>query len=134
MRNRSRRTLSIVTAMTALASIAVGCGGPGGDPGDAVVASPADVETARAVYDNESCGMCHGPAGEGTDLAPALEDLAGYWDEDRLVRYLEDPVAFQDADPSFGARRDIVYDMEMPSYGHVPEPDRRSLARWLLTR
>ena len=42
--------------------------------------------------------------------------------------------AFRDGDPTFDARRDTVYEMDMPSYGHVPEPDRRSLARWLLTR
>ena len=131
---RRSPTVLRVAMVAALVTTAVACGASGDLPGDAAVASPADVETARSVFESESCGMCHGLAGEGTDLAPALADLAGYWDEDRLVRYLENPEAFRDADPSFEARRDEVYDMEMPSYDHVPDADRRSLARWLLSR
>jgi mono/diheme cytochrome c family protein len=131
---RSRDRLSVDTPIAGLLMLAtLACGGGSDDP-DARTLTDPDVEAARATYEEESCAMCHGPDAEGTDLAPALQDLAGYWDEDRIVRYLENPAAFRDSNPSFDARRDEEYEMEMPAYDHVPESDRRVLARWLLSR
>ena len=134
MRNQGSFRSVAVVVVVSLVAITAGCGGRGDQVDDVVTATPAEIETARGVFENETCGMCHGPEGEGTDLAPALENLGGYWDEQRLVRYLENPAAFRVADPSFDARRAEVYEMDMPSYDHVPESERRSVARWLLTR
>lgn len=132
----TRRLAAIPTVLVLVLACIVGCAGGGGDAAvpEAAAPTPSEIETARAVYENESCGMCHGPGGDGSDLAPALVDLDGFWDEDRLVRYLENPAAFIEANPAFDDRRDTVFEMEMPAYDHVTEDDRRALARWLLSR
>jgi len=122
----------------ALALLALGCAGSGGGSGSAAGPEPglsaAEVERATALFESESCSTCHGPDAEGSDLAPALRSLAGYWDEARIVRYLEDPEAFRAAEPEFDRRRDTEYDLDMPAFGHIPLEDRTTLARWLLTR
>jgi mono/diheme cytochrome c family protein len=128
------RTRSQVLTAAVLGWLVVGCSAGGPDEAVAPALPEADARAARALFEEESCTMCHGPEAEGTDLAPALHDLRGYWDEDRLVHYLEDPAAFAREDPTFDARRETVYEMEMPAYAHVPESDRRTLARWLLSR
>jgi mono/diheme cytochrome c family protein len=128
------RIRSRLLAAAALGWLVAGCSAGGPDDAAEPVVAEADAQAARALFEEESCTMCHGPEAEGTDLAPALRDLRGYWDEDRLVRYLEDPAAFAREDPTFDARRETVYEMEMPAYAHVPESDRRNLARWLLSR
>lgn len=133
----------LVRAGAALLLVAalVACGGekpPTPAPSSAVEAEPAVTsendggEGARAIYDAQHCAMCHGENRDGTDMAPPLRALATYWDEDKLVRYLNDPAAFQEAEPSFRETR-RQYDMEMPAFDQVPEDDRRRLARWLLT-
>lgn len=47
-----------------------------------------DVPTGRALY-AERCAACHGPAGEGTPIAPAVvgrEPTTGFADDWKLVR------------------------------------------------
>ncbi len=96
--------------------------------------SDEQTSAALAIYEDQSCSLCHGEQAEGNDNGPALEDLEPYWDEYRLVTYLADPEKFRTANPDFDQRRDTKYELEMPEFGHVPEQDRRLLARWLLTR
>jgi mono/diheme cytochrome c family protein len=122
-----------LAGLAAVGVVLLGCGG--GDDAPTVPPLPAEeIAAAKAVFEAESCSMCHGDDARGSDLAPALADLGGFWDEDRLVRYLENPAAFIESNPAFDQRRDTVYEIEMPAYDHVPEDDRRLLARWLLTR
>ncbi len=88
--------------------------------------SDEQFSAALAVYEDQSCSLCHGEQAEGNDNGPALEDLEPYWDEYRLVTYL--------ANPDFDRRRETKYELEMPEFGHVPEQDRRLPAPWLLSR
>lgn len=119
----------------AVVFLIVGCGDGGGQVAPVAGEAPVAVDpvAAAALYEEHSCGMCHGDAREGTEVGPALVDLAGYWDEDRMVRYLEDPTAYRESDASFQADR-TQYDTDMPAFDYVSEDDRRTLARWLLSR
>jgi len=97
----------------------------------------SEAETARVVelYQGEACSACHGESAEGAEeLGPPLRDLAPYWNEDRLVAYLEDPEGFRQANPDFEDRRVESFEMEMPAFDHLPAEQRELLARWLLTR
>lgn len=130
------RTARIHTAIVTVVWLGA-CAGE--DPAPTVAPSPvlteAEASRARETYLQESCEICHGEQTEGVDGAgPALGDLAPYWSEERLVGYLEDPAAFREANPEFEDRRATVFDIEMPSFEHVPVEERRLLARWLLTR
>lgn len=130
-----------LTFTIVLAAFACACGGgDGGSAGRAAAPEPAseaapaatvDAEAARAIYAEQDCAMCHGEDRAGTDMAPPLRDLGTYWNEDMLVRYLDDPLVFQEEEPSFRENRK-QYDLEMPAYGNVPVEQRRTLARWLL--
>ncbi len=130
MRIPKFRAAWVLAAVTVLGVI-VGCG-------DRATTEPAmsdeQISAALAIYEDQSCSLCHGEQAEGNDNGPALEDLAPYWDEYRLVNYLSDPTGFRKANPDFDQRRKTTYELEMPEFGDVPEQDRRLLAQWLLSR
>ena len=136
--DRLRPRPLVVTAALALALVTlfVACGGGGAEPPDVPEPGPAaatsvDTPAAETIYAEQDCAMCHGEDRAGTELAPPLRELGTYWDADKLVRYLEDPLAFQEEEPSFREKRE-QYELEMPAYGHVPVEQRRALATWLL--
>jgi mono/diheme cytochrome c family protein len=131
------RPLVVTAALAlALATLFVACGGGGSETPEVSEPAPAastsvDPAAAEAIYAEQDCAMCHGEDRAGTELAPPLRELETYWDVDKLVRYLEDPLVFQEQEPSFRENRE-QYDLEMPAYGHVPAEQRRALATWLL--
>jgi cytochrome c551/c552 len=97
--------------------------------------SEADESRALALFQSEACSACHGEMARGIEeVGPALQDLAPYWDVDRLATYLADPEGFRAANPDFEDRRDVVFELEMPASDHLSEDQRRLLARWLLSR
>jgi mono/diheme cytochrome c family protein len=121
--------------VTMLAGL-LGCRGTDGDPGPGASAEPSSTASAAeaaatTLYSDNDCGLCHGDDRNGTDMGPKLKDLEPFWTVDRLVIYLEDPLAFQEAEPEFLERRQ-QFEMEMPPFDHLPEADRRALATWLL--
>jgi len=117
--------------MTVAVVVLPACAGPAPPP----VLSDAEATRAEEIFLEESCEICHGEQAEGVaDAGPALRGLAPYWNEARLIAYLENPAVFREANPDFEDRRETVYDVEMPSFEHTAVEDRRLLARWLLTR
>ncbi len=131
MQNHSKSHAAWVLAAIAALGVIVGCG-------DRAAAEPAmsdeQIPAALAIYEDQSCSLCHGEQAEGNDNGPALKDLEPYWNEYRLVAYLTDPEGFRAANPDFDRRRDTKYELEMPEFGDVPEQDLRLLAQWLLSR
>lgn len=117
--------LALAGLLVVLAGSGCGKATPPNQPSD------ADIATAERVYASEACGVCHGDRRDGSDLAPPLRGLVPWWTEDRLARYLQNPESFAFAEPEFLAERTQT-DTEMPAFEHVPEADRRALARWLL--
>lgn len=123
------RTISVTAVPLAVATaIVASCSKP------AAPAAAPDAETiarGRKVYEAEACAACHGAGRRGSDVAPSLWNLGRHWDEDRLVSFLEDPVAFRVHDPrmvELAAR----YPADMPG---VPTDDTeriRALAHYLL--
>jgi len=122
-----RRAIAARVVAIAIALGTSGCGGPKAPAGP----TDEEIATAERVFANESCGVCHGDRREGTDMAPALSGLAPWWTEDRLVQYLADPERFAESEPRFVTERPQT-EIEMPAFDHVPESQRRALARWLL--
>jgi len=124
----------VVIAVCTLALI--GCGSD--EPGEAQAVaglSEADESRAIALFNSESCTMCHGEMARGQEgVGPALKDLAPYWDVDRLMAYLEDPEGFRASNTDFEDRRETEFELEMPASDHLSDDQRRLLARWLLTR
>ena len=61
------------------------------------------------------CAACHGTNGRGfMNLGSSLEGVRGYWDEERLLRYIEDPKAYAADDPRLGAREMAGIDPALP--------------------
>jgi len=121
---------------TALVLMAVsGCSPRSGEAATGRVSGLTGDEVARArsLYENAACGVCHGDSGEGVEQsAPALGGLEPYWTAERLMEYVRDPAAFRAANPDFGARSDVTYELEMPAFDYLSEDELRLLARWLL--
>jgi mono/diheme cytochrome c family protein len=97
----------------------------------AVAPDAGVVDRGRAVYETEACAACHGAGRRGSDVAPSLWNLRRHWDEDRLVAFLSDPVAYRAHDPRI-AEVSARYRADMPG---VPTGDVeriRALAHYLL--
>lgn len=129
------------TAAGLLLASLVACGGGGGTepaaPAEAepVVSSEADATEAVAVFQEEACTICHGEMGEGmAGVGPALQGLAPYWNEERLVAYLQDPEGFRAGNTDFEDRRDEQFELEMPAFDHLSDEQLQLLARWLMAR
>lgn len=123
-----RPTALAVGAAGVTVAVVASCSKP------AAPAAAPDVElVARgwAVYETEACAACHGAGRRGGDVAPSLSNLGDHWEEDRLVAFLTDPVAYRAHDPRM---REVAarYPAEMPG---VPTGDVeriRALAHYLL--
>lgn len=136
-----RVTPAAVPALLACALLALqACGGDGaseaiasasGSPASAPrnpASAPADPRETRGrelFAGPGACSACHGAAGGGTMLGPALAGRAGRWDEERLTEYLADPAGYAARHPEVEHRR-----MPQPA---VTEPaDLAALAAWTL--
>ena len=124
MRTTSPAAVSLAVTVVVVAS----CSKP------AAPATAPDAELlarGRKVYEVEACAACHGAGRRGSDVAPSLWNLGRHWDEDRLVDFLRNPVAYRARDP----RMAVVaarYPADMPG---VPTGDTeriRALAHYLL--
>ena len=120
-----------VGLVTAFVIPSLGCGD---DVPPVIAPTDAEIAQAQAIYEDQSCGVCHGETADGGEIGPALRDLAPYWDVERLTAYLRDPDGFRSANPDFDARRTQAYDMEMPAYDELSDEDSRVLLGWLLSR
>lgn len=91
----------------------------------------AAVERGRQVYLAEDCGACHGQELEGTDMAPALLDVADLWSPDRLAAYLIDPSVDADSNPRLA---DVTerYELEMPGVQEASEDQVADLITFLM--
>jgi mono/diheme cytochrome c family protein len=134
----SRTTRSAVaTSAPILLALTLTCASPErtGDATAAPASAGSEVSNVLELYRDQGCPVCHGDRAEGVeDAGPALDDLAGYWNVERLSSYLEDPDAFRVANPDFDERRDASFRLDMPAYDGLTEEQREDLARWLLTR
>jgi mono/diheme cytochrome c family protein len=123
-----RPTVLAVGAAAVAVAVVASCSKPA-----APVAAPdaALIDRGRAVYTAEACAACHGAGRRGSDVAPSLWNLGHHWDEDRLIAFLTDPVAYRAHDPRM---REVAarYPADMPG---VPTGDVeriRALAHYLL--
>jgi hypothetical protein len=108
-----------------LALLAAGCGGRETGGGESTGAAPQH-------YRDWGCPLCHGDDRQGSELGPALGELAEAWDVERLAAYLGDPEAFRLDDPRIRELQTYYPEVTMPGYDRS-EPERRELAAWLLT-
>ena len=67
--------------------------------------SPEPGDAARGAQAYVTCGVCHGPAGEGNEAlaAPKLTDIQG-WYQARQLRYFKDGIRGRGAGDIFGAQ------------------------------
>jgi len=134
-----QRRIHVGTVLGALAALWIvhGCSrGPiDSNPADASALAPAEETRALELFDDLGCPACHGDLGEGLEeMAPSLRNLAPYWSAERLSTYILNPTWFRSQNPDFDARREVEFDIEMPSYEGVSEDERLLLGRWLMTR
>jgi mono/diheme cytochrome c family protein len=89
------------------------------------------IARGRKVYETENCAACHGAGRRGSDVAPSLWNLGRHWDEDTLVGFFKDPVAYraQDARMAEVAAR---YPADMPAVPTGNTERLRALAHYLL--
>lgn len=120
IRGRIRRAGLVVAVVGALAC------------GKSVVVDPAVRAAGEKVYRTEPCVGCHGEQRQGGRLAPPLAGLARHWDEEKLVRFLRDPVAFAQQDRRIRALA-ARYPSRMPPVNTSDPAKLRALAHYLLT-
>lgn len=125
---------SMKAGTLALLTLAMlGCGGTGDEHASEPVITAEDLEIGKALYDDWDCGVCHGVAGEGTDLGPALSDLEANWKLDELMEYISEPERFVAKDPRLEKLKTIYSDMAMPAFDAIPPEGRRTLAAYVLS-
>jgi len=95
----------------------------------------------RTLYESNGCASCHGPDGHGDGpVAPSLEvrptDLrhaAGFRngsDETAIAQTLLTGIAIHHEAAGGGVAH---HDLVMPSFSHLSEEERRSLARYVIS-
>ncbi len=101
---------TLAAAATCLLAVA-GCGSPYADlpPEQRAVA-----ERGRQLYDQFTCGRCHGEDRSGQRTAPPLTGMAAHWDEPTLIRYLRDPESERGRHARLLQLRD-TYTLTMPA-------------------
>jgi len=101
----------------------------GGEAPESVGSADAGFDGA-AVYKNAKCDICHGTSREGTALGPPVLDLAPYWDQVELERFLLSPEKFEPVSPHLQELRS-QYKAEMPAWSLSGE-ELAALIDWLL--
>lgn len=89
---------------------------------------PTSTQVAASDF-RTHCMSCHGLSGEGVPSLPTghrINDKGEHWDEERLFRYLQDPMAFSQTDPRLEGR------MAEPPDG-LTDDQLRALARHALS-
>jgi mono/diheme cytochrome c family protein len=124
--------LALLCSMAALPACKKGADGAAVSAGKTPAAPAADASSAEQVYAVNRCATCHGDNLEGKPrLGPALSGLKAKWSgAGELVKYLEDPRSYTQADPRLSAQAG-EYTMAMPALPMTPT-DRAALAKWLL--
>ncbi|MBP1621228.1 MAG: Cytochrome c [Acidobacteria bacterium] len=120
------RYAAVLLAVTAAG--AAGCAKPA-----ATAAAPdaEAIERGRRIYATEACAACHGAGRRGSDVAPSLWNLGRHWDEERMVAFLRDPVAYR-AHDSRMAEVAARYPADMPAVATGDAGKLRDLAHYLL--
>jgi mono/diheme cytochrome c family protein len=121
-------TCRAAALLAATVVTAAGCSKP------AAPAAAPDAEVlarGRKVYETENCAACHGAGRRGSDVAPSLWNLRRHWDEDTLVAFLRDPVAFRQHDARM-AEVAARYAADMPAIPTGNAERIRALAHYLL--
>jgi len=95
--------------------------------------SPADdgPPDGATLFRRQGCVACHGPSGQGSSLAPALNGLSAHWTVEKLVQYLADPEAYAAGDPRLHAQAE-AFRQPMPGYDRLSVEERTALGAWLL--
>lgn len=98
------------------------CGGP---PGGASL-------DGEALYSLHGCNVCHGDAGEGRSLGPALVGVGLHWTREELARFLLEPRVVIAETPRL-AELDLQYPSEMRPYRNTTAEERLRIADFLLS-
>lgn len=128
------KTFPILAFLTLL--VLAGCGG---EPAEEAAPEPEPVvpltgeELARVqeLKEENICAECHGENLDGSETGPSLQNVAQYWTEDALVKYIYNPEFYMVSHQEV-RQRNSGYEADMPAFIDMPEEDRRLLARWVL--
>lgn len=92
MRTHMQRATSFTARFSALGLFvaALACGGS-----DPAPAQPA----GERIYAEKGCATCHGRAGEGTFMGPALRNIGAHWQRDELAKFFLDPSGYAKGQP-----------------------------------
>lgn len=101
------------------------CGG-GSDAGE----SSPGADGAR-LYEVNACYTCHGRAGEGTPMGPAIQGASQHWTREQLTEYLLDPQSFVERDERLRQQMSR-YPARMASFKHLDEEERGRVAEFVL--
>lgn len=97
----------------------------------AVMLTAEEVARAQVLFEENACVDCHGEDRRGSEAAPSLLGIRGYWTEDTLVKYFYNPEFYMVSDPTV-LQRNPGYEITMPPFLDMTEKDRSVLARWVL--
>jgi len=79
------------------------------------------------------CISCHGDNLQGTQMAPALENISKNWTRDGLINYLRNPSSYSGG-ARFDEYREKFKSTIMPSYGNRDVKELGRIAEFLLTK
>lgn len=88
---------------------------------------------AEQLISSLNCGMCHGNDLNGTQMAPALNNLAQYWSRDNLINYLRNPSSYS-SDERFKEYKERYKNVIMPPYNNIDVKELGKIADYLLQR
>jgi cytochrome c553 len=83
------------------------------------------------VWQAEECGECHGPNGEGTDVAPSVRTVADNWKSEDLKNYLTDSKSGTSHSQRLG-QIESQYELEMPGVLLAPPEQVDDLVVYLM--
>ncbi len=92
-----------------------------------------DELTAEQLIINFGCSNCHGMDLAGTNMGPSLKNLSEYWNKERLIAYLRNPMDYMDEE-RFKEYREKYPSQIMPPYGNKNIKDLGKIVDYLLTR
>ena len=79
------------------------------------------------------CISCHGDNLQGTQMAPAIENISKNWTRDGLINYLRKPSSYSGG-ARFDEYREKYKSTMMPSYGNRDVKELGRIAEFLLTK